>query len=174
MSFESKIQIEGNALADARVGDMMHRIEAWLLEMDYKISHVPNNNAKFNFAAKDAEGLTVNIFQNVAKADQVIIATGAILPQELQDRLKVMERDRRTKFLWELRFGLLNAGVGFSPITEQVSNIRIETAIYEDGLTHDGFAQRLFLVRRMLRWISWMVERELGAQSPSTTNPLYG
>ena len=87
-------------------------------------------------------------------------ARGILAPEQVA-RIGQMAEAKRTEFLWNLRFALLNIGVGFGPIDLPLESIELSTGIYFDGLTRDSFMHRLFLVRRSWVLINWMLNREL-------------
>lgn len=147
--------------------EVKKRIQKWLLDEGFKVQSVSNEHASFNFVAEDAEGRKVNIIQPIKKIDQIIIATRAVLTQEQIDKLSRISEDERNRILWTLRFGLLDRGVGFSPISMPLESIQVSTVVYYDGLNKDNFMHRLFEVRKALLFIFWTIDRELGEPKPT-------
>jgi hypothetical protein len=149
--------------------NVMRKIQKRLLDENFKVQSVSDEHAYFNFVAENEDKRTVNIFQAINKKDRITIATrGVLLPEHLS-KLSKMDANDRNRFLWTLRFGLLNRGVGFSPITMPLEFIEMSDTIYYDNLTKDNFMHKIFEVRKALLFIFWMVERELGEPEPSMT-----
>jgi len=150
------------------------KIEEWLLREGFKVSDETNPKMKFNILATDNDGRKINILQPLDRVETVVIVTAVALIQDQRNKIRLMDAERRARFLWDLRFGLLNAGVVFDGITESPERIFISTPVYYDGLTHQAFMDKVSMIRRMLLWVIWTVDRELGERSPSTQRTIYG
>lgn len=143
-------------------------IQKWLLEEGFKIELQPNDKTLFDFLATDMHGIKTHVIQPTLKPDQVAIIAVLNIDENQQSTLKAMENKERSRFLWDLRFGLLNSGVGFSPISIPFKALEISKPIYYDGLTKDAFMEKLFDVRAALMFVFWTFDREFGEIKPKS------
>lgn len=143
-------------------------IQKWLLEEGFKIQSQPNDKTLFDFLATDMNGIKTHVIQPTLKPDQVVIITGLNIDENQQSTLQAMENKERLRFLWDLRFGLLNLGVGFSPISIPFKALEISKIIYYDGLTKNAFMEKLFDVRTAFMFVFWTFDREFGETKPKS------
>jgi hypothetical protein len=143
-------------------------IQKWLLEEGFKIQSQPNTKTLFDFVATDVNGIKINIIQPILKLDQVVIVTSVSIDENQQSTLQLMENKKRITFLWNLRFGLLNMGVQFSPITVPFGPLEISKIIYYDGLTKNAFMEKLFEVKKAILFVFWSFSQEFGETKPKS------
>jgi len=143
-------------------------IQKWLLEEGFKIQSQPNDKTLFDFLATDTKGIKTQVIQPTLKPDQVIIVIGLDIDENQQSTLQAMENKECLRFLWDLRFGLLNLGVGFSPISIPFKALQISKTIYYDGLTKNAFMEKLFDVRTAFMFVLWTFDREFGETKPKS------
>lgn len=141
-------------------------IQKWLLEEGYKIQVAPNKNALFQFVATDTEGLKTSVIQPTLKLDQIVIVSGINMDETQQAQLQTLENKERLNFLWDLRFGLLNIGVGFSGVAMPLKRIELSYPIFYDGLSKKSFMQKCFDMKRALLFVMWMFDRKFGETKP--------
>ena len=142
-------------------------IRQWLYEEEFKIQSITDPKAHFNILAEDKYNKKVNIAQPKIRKDQITINAAAKLLESQKEELVKMDEQERNKLFWQMRLSLINKNVGFSPIKLPLDHVRISQGIYYDGLTKDAFFQRMFVVRRTLLLVMWMIERALGVGEPS-------
>jgi hypothetical protein len=99
-----------NTTEGDKIGD---RLQKWLLEDCYKIQSQPDKNTSFRIIATDNQGIKIQVLQPIAKPDQVVIAAGLNISEDRQHTLQSKDDKEQLRILWELRFGLLDLGVGF-------------------------------------------------------------
>ena len=142
------------------------KIQKWLLDEGYKIQTVPNEKASFAIMATDSQDIKTQIIQPKGKDDLAVIVAGITFSEEQQSALKNKEVKERTRILWEMRFGLLNMGVGFGGITVPIKNIQVSTHIYHDGLNKNAFMEKIAQVKRAVLFVLWSINKELGEIKP--------
>lgn len=137
------------------------RITAWLLGEGWQISEKPHGDALWLLEASDSQGRHVAVGQRRGKPEQILLEGAVGLSESHQQRFAELSPGPRQELLWELRFGLLALGVDFHGVQEPLQRVVIGHRIYEDGLTRDHFAQRLFQVRNAILTVLWTVARRL-------------
>lgn len=145
-------------------------IQDWLLEEGFKIRTLPTKETFFNLVVEDSSGLKFQVVQPLTKKDQIVIITNATIPKDRQQKLDNIENRERNRFLWNLRFGLLNMGIAFQNISLPLKKIQVSTPIYYDGLTKTAFMNAVFNIKRAMVFIFWTFDREFG--EPKTTSDL--
>jgi hypothetical protein len=137
------------------------KITTWLLGEGWQISEKPHGDALWLLEASDSQGRHVAVGQRRGKPEQILLEAAVGLSEHHQQRFSELAPAARQELLWELRFGLLALGVDFHGAQEPLQRVVIGHRIYEDGLTRDLFAQRLFQVRNALLTVLWTVARRL-------------
>lgn len=140
------------------------KIRNWLLEFGFSIKEISASNTSFNFEGTNGEGRKLNVLQESSKKDEIQLGTRIVVEQ--WPRIDAMDIDRRNALLWNLRLALINLGVGFMNIDLPLEEIQLHTSIFYDGLTKDRFMFRLFLLRRAIALVSYMIGRELQEPPP--------
>jgi len=158
-----------NTTEGDKIGD---RLQKWLLEDGYKIQSQPDKNTSFRIIATDNQGIKIQVLQPIAKPDQVVIAAGLNISEDRQHTLQSKDDKEQLRILWELRFGLLDLGVGFRQISMPLQNVEVSTLIYYDGLTKNAFMNEYSKVKRAVLFVFWTIDRELGEPKPKS-NPEY-
>jgi len=157
--------------ANAKNQDVKARLEKWLLEENYKVESLTNNHALFNLVVEDNSGLKLHVRQPLLSVDQIVVMAKASLSEEQITKIQKMLSGERTRFLWELRFSLLEMGIDFSSVSLPLKFVLVSSPIYFDGLTKNAFMTKVFAVRRALVFVMWKVSKELGeAKLPFDTS----
>jgi hypothetical protein len=141
-------------------------LQKWLLDEGFKIQSVPHEKASFAIMATDNQGINIHVLQPIGKYDLTVILAGITVSKEQQLALQNKDNKERLRILWELRFGLLNTGLGFGGIAMPLERLEISTQIYHDGLTKNAFMDKLAQVKRAILFVFWTIDRELGEAKP--------
>lgn len=147
--------------------EAVENIQRWLLAEGYQLQEKPGPDMLFRFDITDPEGLPITVMQPASKEDMVQIGVNWS-PGDYEARFNNLPPERRGALLWNLRFSLLDLGVGFLGLDEPLGMINVSDYIYYDALTKDQLLHRVFHVRRALTLVNWMFNREF--QEPPRRN----
>jgi hypothetical protein len=157
---------EGDSARNQRSQQIQSKIQAWLMEEGWRIRQEQAPDAEWFVSGESEARVRIGVGQRKGSPDQIIVQGSVTIDQAHQDKINKLPKDERGKFLWDLRFSLLNLGVEFSGVTEPPQEIRISQRIYEDGLTKDRFLQRVSQVRNGVLNVLWMIARKLAQPPP--------
>jgi hypothetical protein len=135
-------------------------IQKWLMDEGFGVRQVSNPLCVFNFEVEDGQGRSVTVAQLADKPDQIQLGVNVQLSPGEAARVDALESSKRDELLWNLRFALINLGVGFQNVDVPLEKVTVETVIYYDGLTKHEFMHRLLLVRRALVLFIWILNRQ--------------
>ena len=145
--------------------DLAAEIREWIRRTGASLAEVPNRGTVFNFAVTDRQKNHVNVFQPDNQLDRVILGTVISGPAPVDS----MPADKRTDFLWRLRFGFLNMGVSFAGIQTPWTEVRLSTSISVDELTMPELVSRMERIQRAVLFLQWNLLREVeGAGGPAS------
>jgi hypothetical protein len=150
-------------------------IRDWLLKSGMSIREMPDQHAAFNFDVTDEEGRHVTIALPLESPDRITLASRIALSPSDAARIEAMPNGQRSNLLWDLRFGLLNIGVGFMGVQLPLpaDGIFLGTDVWLDALTKHELMNRLLLLRRALLLINWTINRAF-QEPPRETGAVYG
>jgi hypothetical protein len=152
----------GREPAPGWTGDAVRgRIQSWLLGEGWELAEKDHAEALWLLEARDGGGRHLIVGQKRGKADQVILEGAVVLSEPHQQSFEALAPEARQELLWDLRFTLLGLGVEFQGVQEPFRRITLGQRIYFDGLTKDGFLQRVTLVRNAILATIWTFARRL-------------
>lgn len=143
------------------IAETKAKVERWLMEEGFKVTDDPHPKCVFRLSADNGEGRSVSILQRSGKVDQVEVGVNVEFESTETARISKMEPPERMELLWNLRFQLINLGVGFRGLDLPLRMITVETVVYYDGFTKHEFIHRVALVRRAMVAAVWTVNRYL-------------
>jgi len=144
-----------------KIAEAKAKVEQWLTEEGFKVADDPHPDCAFRLSADDGQGRSVSILQRPGRIDQVEVGVNVELESTETAKISKMQPSERMELLWNLRFQLINLGVGFQGPELPLRAITIETVVYYDGLTKHEFIHRVALVRRAMVATVWTLNRYL-------------
>jgi len=142
------------------------RIQSWLLGEGWELAEKDHGEALWLVEARDAGGRHLIVGQKRGKPDQVILEGAVVLSEPHQRSFEALNPEARQELLWELRFSLLGLGVEFQGVQDPFRRITLGQRVYYDGLSRDGFLQRVTQVRNAVLATIWTFARRLNLAPP--------
>jgi hypothetical protein len=147
-------------------------IQKWLSDEGLFRQKIPDQNANFHFIINYPEGHVFDILQPNGKNDMVLIACATNVSPEHQTEIRLLDLEKRDKFMWEFRFLLNNHNVDFQ--LQHPDNVLqgflITDEIYEDGLSKDRLISSIKKIFRAKLQGVWKIQMEFGMQEDSNQN----
>lgn len=137
------------------------RIQSWLLAEGWELAEKDHAEAVWLLEARDAGGRHLIVGQKRGKTDQLILEGAVVLSETHQTSFEALDGEARQELLWDLRFLLLGLGVEFQGVQDPFRRVTVGQRIYFDGLTRDGFLQRVTQVRNAILATIWTFARRL-------------
>lgn len=97
-------------------------IKKWLEEEGFLRMEVPDENARFHYVVNYPDDHVIDIIQPAGKEDMVLIACATSVSPEHQAGIRALSMEKRTEFIWKVRFTLNRFGLIFSWITRRTSS----------------------------------------------------
>ena len=148
------------SVEDAGSNDKQARVRTWLRQEGWRIGELYAPDAAWIFSAEDNNENAVIIGQPKQPPDELFIHGNIKISEDCRENLEALSPQEYRQLLWNLRFGLLQAGVDFMGIDDPLDLIMMRQNIYDDGLTKDMFFQRLHQVIRGMRFVLWALMRD--------------
>ncbi len=147
-------------------------VQKWLSDEGLFSQKIPDQNANFHFIINYPEGHVLDILQPNGKNDMVLIACATNVSSEHQTEIRLLDLEKRDKFMWEFRFLLNNHNVDFQ--LQHPDNVLqgflITDEIYEDGLSKDRLISCVKKIFRAKLQGVWKIQMEFGIHEDSTQN----
>lgn len=159
----------GDSAKNQRSAEIQTQIQTWLMEEGWRIRSEDVSDAEWFLSGESEARVRIGIGQKKGRQDQIIIQGSVLFQETQQEQINRLPTDKRSDFLWDIRFRLLDIGVEFSGIAEPLREIRVSQRIYHDGLTKDRFLQRVSQVRNGVLTVIWMIARKLAQPPPEHT-----
>ena len=145
---------------------MHDRIQGWFMDEGWSLRQETVPEADWAMVAESRAGVKINARQLSGHPDLVLIFAAVLTDEETRKRLMALPADERREFLWDMRFHLLDLGVGFEGIQEPPERVIVSLPIYEDGLTKDAFLGRATQVHNATLAMIWMLARKFAQPAP--------
>jgi len=134
-----------------QIEEVGKRIEKWLVDEEFSVSSVADENAHFFYKVTKDGGVTLSVLQRQNKTDSILIVSDVSLTDEDQKKLAPMpEKDRRSMLL-DIRMDLLST---------EWKTIRVSKSIFYDGLSKDRFFETMDIVMRAVLLIVFTFQRK--------------
>jgi len=147
-------------------------IQKWLSDEGLFRQKIPDQNANFHFIINYPEGHVLDILQPNGKNDMVLIACATNVSPEHQTEIRLLDLEKRDKFMWEFRFLLNNHNVDFQ--LQHPDNVLqgflITDEIYEDGLSKDRLISAVKKIFRAKPQGVWKIQMEFGMHEDISQN----
>jgi hypothetical protein len=131
-------------------------VKKWLLEEEYNITSVPNENADYNFRITKMN-MIMNVVFHKRSEDSLIIAGNLTFGSEEQAMLRYTITKRELLFDIEMLCTQLNLAFVMNPVKDKgeysLEDIGLSKTLYFDGLTKQGFFDSLNAMFNSLRLI---------------------
>lgn len=155
-----------NSAGNSTHDDVKDKIKTWLVEEGWQLTERAAPDARFALVAEDQKGHKMVVSQKAAAADRVVVQVTISLSDDDSQRFSALPEKKRQQFLWDLRFGLLQADVEFDGLTDPPKQIVVAEPIFYDALTKDLFVQRFSQVKRAMLLIIWSLRRFFAEPPP--------
>jgi len=155
-----------NSAGNSTHDDVKDKIKTWLVEEGWQLTERAAPDARFALVAEDQKGHKMVVSQKAAAADRVVVQVTISLSDDDSQRFSALPEKKRQQFLWDLRFGLLQADVEFDGLTDPPKQIVVAEPIFYDALTKDLFVQRFSQVKRAMLLILWSLRRFFAEPPP--------
>jgi hypothetical protein len=145
-----------------QIEEVGKRIEKWLVDEEFRVSSVADENARFFYKVTKDGGVTLSVLQRQNKTDSILIVGDVSLTDEDQKKLATIpEKDRRSMLL-DIRMDLLSTKCRwqFIPPTQSWKTIRVSKSIFYDGLSKDRFFETMDIVMRAVLLIVFTFQRK--------------
>ncbi len=144
------------------------KIKKWLEEEGFLRMEVPDENASFHYVINYPEDHVIDIIQPAGKNDMILIACATSVSPEHQSGIRALSMEKRTEFIWKVRFTLNRFGVDFQlDHPENVLNSYLVTSeIFSDGLSKDRLISSIKNVFRAKLHVMWMIQERFGDDKP--------
>jgi hypothetical protein len=146
--------------------DAKDKIKTWLAEEGWQVTERAAPDARFALVAEDRRGHKMIVSQKAAAADRVVVQVIISLSDDDSRRFSALPEKKKQQFLWDLRFGLLQADVEFDGLTDPPKQIVVAEPIFYDALTKDLFVQRFSQVKRAMLLVLWSLRRFFAEPPP--------
>ncbi|MFL6423500.1 MAG: DUF2299 family protein [Nitrososphaeraceae archaeon] len=121
-------------------------VKKWLLEEEYNITSVPNENADYNFRITKMN-MIMNVVFHKRSEDSLIIAGNLTFGSEEQAMLRYTITKRELLFDIEMLCTQLNLEFSMNPVEDKgeysLEDIGLSKTLYFDGLTKQSFFDSL-------------------------------
>ncbi len=140
------------------------KVQKWLSDEGLYRQKVPDDNANFHFIINYPEGHVLDVIQPKGKKDMVLIACATNVSPEHQTEIRLLNFDKREKFLWEFRFLLNGQFVDFQLQHPEnvLQGFLITDEIFEDGLSKDRLISSVKKIFRAKLQGIWKIQMEFG------------
>jgi len=155
-----------NSAGNSTHDDVKDKIKTWLVEEGWQLTEREAPDARFALVAEDQKGHKMVVSQKAAAGDRVVVQVTISLSDDDSQRFSALPEKKRQQFLWDLRFGLLQADVEFDGLTDPPKQIVVAEPIFYDALTKDLFVQRFSQVKRAMLLILWSLRRFFAEPPP--------
>ncbi len=140
------------------------KVQGWLSEEGLYRQTISDENANFHFVINYPEGHVFDVLQPKGKKDMVLIACATNVSPEHETEIRLLNLEKREKFLWDFRFLLNNHSVDFQ--LQHPDNILkgflITDEIYEDGLSKDRLISSIKKIFRAKLQGIWKIQMDFG------------
>jgi hypothetical protein len=154
------ISVKGERIMEST--DVLNAIESWMTEepgVTCERINQPGDN--WRLLVKD-QLLAVEVIQRSGR-DSILFASGTTFPPQMVNQVNALSPERRVTLLWDLRLGLLQAGVEFTNLNvPPTGKIDILLTDYFDSAMKSVVMANWRKVRRAVLFLRWTVERALG------------
>ncbi len=147
-------------------------VQKWLSDEGLFRQKIPDENANFHFIINYPEGHVFDVIQPPGKNDMILIACATNVSPEHQTEIRLLDMDKREKFIWDFRF-LLNAhSVDFQLQHPEniLTNFLITDEIYEDGLSKDRLISSVKKIFRAKLQGIWKIQMDFGMHEGEAHN----
>lgn len=148
------------------------KVQKWLSDEGLFRQKVPDDNANFHYMISYPEGHILDVLQPKGKNDMVLIACATNVSPEHQTEIRLLDLEKREKFLWKFRFLLNNHSVDFQ--LQHPENVLqaflITDEIYDDGLSKDRLISTIKRIFRAKLQGLWKIQKEFGTFEEGTQN----
>ena len=147
-------------------------VQKWLSDEGLFRQKIPDENANFHFIINYPEGHVLDVLQPKGKNDMVLIACATNVSPEHQTEIRLLDLEKRDKFMWEFRFLLNNHNVDFQLQHPEnvLQGFLITDEIYEDGLTKDKLISSVKKIFRAKLQGVWKIQMEFGINEDNAQN----
>jgi hypothetical protein len=156
-----------NSTGDSTHNDVKDKIKTWLVQEGWQLTERAAPDLRFALVAEDQQGHKIVVSQRAAAADRIVVQVTISLSDDDSQRFSALPEKKRQQFLWDLRFGLLQADVEFQGLTDPLKRIVVAEPIFYDALTKDLFMQRFSQVKRAMLLILWSLRRFFAEPPPA-------
>jgi hypothetical protein len=136
-------------------------VRAWLLEDEWKIEALPPGESKWAIEFTNSNGQVLTAHEMIRTPYLGVHAV--ILYKDFEAaKIETIEPAVRDDFIWELRFKLLELGVGFSGANIPLRKIAVHSKVYRGAVNRQAFMTAVERVQRALTLVQWLFQRRLG------------
>lgn len=141
-----------------------NKVQKWLSEEGFFRQKVPDDNANFHFIINYPEGHVLDVLQPKGKDDMILLACATNVSPEHQTEIRLLDFEKREKFLWEFRFLLNNQFVDFQLQHPEnvLQGFLVTDEIFEDGLSKDRLISSVKKIFRAKLQGIWKIQKEFG------------
>ncbi len=141
------------------------KVQKWLLEDGWKLKEgEPIPDSLWTFLAEDEMGRKIVIGQRPNRQDEIMIQASVTIGDDTNKLLVALDEDKRSAFLWKLRFELIQTNLEFQGVEAPIKRVSVVQRIFLDALGKDLFMRRTSEVRKGILIVMWMLAREFGEQ----------
>jgi len=141
-------------------------LQTWTAQDGIFRQSVPDPSTEFNLALEypSGSGRAVHIVQPKGRDDLIIVVSSVRIAAEHKARLDSLSPSERTKFLYDLRMGLIfrQTTFQFIPSLEDPAEVRFARSIYLDGLTKNLLVESLNEVNQCFLFVAWKFQEKFG------------
>jgi len=136
-------------------------IQEWLIAEGWTLKELSHENTQWLIEARDPEKRPFLISQQKTPGDQIRIQATLAFDQSAQSDFAALPKDKKDRYFWELKFGLLQMGLNFVGLGEPLQRVVLTKHLYIDGFNKTLFIHTLDLVRNALLMVLWALHREM-------------
>lgn len=151
---------------------MQDKVQKWLSDEGLFRQKISDQNANFHFMINYPEGHVFDVIQPSGKSDMILIACATNVSPEHQTEIRLLDMDKREKFIWDFRFLLNVHSVDFQLQHPEnvLTSFLITDEIYEDGLSKDRLISSIKKIFRAKLQGIWKIQMEFGVHDEGTRN----
>ena len=167
-------------MSQKEIDEMSRTIMNWLSEEGVYKDKVVDDNAIFHYLAEfpQGSGRIIELMQPKNREDLILIGNGLTFSPEHVKKLNELEKEEKSEFLWDIKFGLLfrKSGFNITPNLDNPEKIQFTREIYYSGLNKNILMEAMRENHLCNLFVIWMFNKKFGdiVSGSEPVSPMFG